>query len=87
MESHLAEKMSDTSKKQDVKGSAVTKSVKNDVFGLDARRQGAAGSSPCGNSNECPKIRIGTLNVCTMNDKSDVLTETFSKLGLCCVQQ
>ena len=61
----------------------------SDVSGFAARGKVAAGLGPRGNSSECPKIRIGTLNVCTMNSKSDKLAETFSRrtLGLCCVQK
>ena len=76
-------------KKYNVIGGAITKSVDSDVSGLVAREHGAAGSGPRGNSSKCQKIRIGALNVGTINDKTDELTGTFSrrKLGLCCVQK
>ena len=62
----------------------------SDVSGLVARGHGAAGSGPCGNSNECPNIlRVSSLNVGTLKGKGDEMMEMLSRrrLDFCCVQE
>ena len=69
---------------------AVTKSVDSDVFGLAARKHGAAGSGSCGNSSECPNIlRVCSLNVGKLKGKGDEMVEMLSRrrLDFCCVQE
>ena len=61
-------------------GGAVTDSVDSDVSGLAARGHGAAGSGPCGNSSECQNIlRVGSLNVGTLERKGDEVVEMLSR--------